>query len=148
MDKISTSIFYLIAFLITALMIVLNISMYADEEEVVVDDGAKHLPDYYIEGVKGVMFLETGEKGYELNSDRFVHFPDDNSALLDNPHIIQYLPEESPRIIWGENGWINGLGDELLLRNDVKIRQAPFEGKGGITADTSQFRVKLEGNEE
>jgi lipopolysaccharide export system protein LptC len=75
-----------------------------------------------------------GARQYVLEAERMVHFPDDDTALLDKPHVIQYVPERAPTHIYSETGWISSDGDEVILTGNVRvIRGRDSDSSGGVT---------------
>lgn len=117
-----------------------------DPEQVAFDASARHDPDYYIENFTAVGMDENGQRRYVLEAERMVHYPDDDTALLDNPHIIQYAPGAPPRHTYSESGWVSSDGDEILLTGDVRVIENPggqnYSGGGIIT--TEKMRVYLD----
>lgn len=104
----------------------------------------RHDPDYYIENFTAIGMDETGERKYVLEAERMAHFPDDDTALLDNPHVIEFRKGFSPRHTYAKSGWMNSSGDEILLTGDVKIVfEADSRGPGG-TMKAKRMRIFLE----
>lgn len=102
-----------------------------------------HDPDYYIENFYAVGMDTDGNRQYVLEAERMVHFPDDDTALLDKPHVIQYEPERAPTHIYSETGWISANGDEVILTGNVRvIRGRDSTGSGGVTT-TEKLNIVL-----
>ena len=102
-----------------------------------------HDPDYYIENFTAVGMDTEGNRQYVLEAERMVHFPDDDTALLDKPHVIQYEVDRAPTHIYSETGWISANGDELILTGNVRvIRGRDSTGSGGVTT-TDKLTVVL-----
>jgi len=98
-------------------------------------------PDYYVENFTS--FGVDGEgKQYQLEADRLVHYPLDNKALLDRPHLTQTDPDGSPLHIYADSGWLFSNGDEILLTENVKVIRGQGSGLGGA-ATTNRMRIKL-----
>lgn len=99
-----------------------------------------HDPDYYVENFTATGMDPDGIK-YVLEAERLVHYPDDGSSLLDNPHVIQYESEQAPRHIYAESGWLSGDGKDILLTENVRV----IQGKGDINAGgiTTTRKLKL-----
>ena len=57
-----------------------------NEQQLITDN---HDPDYYIENFTAVGMDTDGNRQYVLEAERMVHFPDDDTSLLDKPHVIQ-----------------------------------------------------------
>lgn len=103
----------------------------------------RHDPDYYIENFNAVGLDEQGNRQYVLEATRAVHYPDDGTSLLDNPHLIEYLPGEAPRHTYAESGWVSADGNEVLLTGKVRVVQGADGKKGGSTMRTEKMRVQL-----
>ncbi|MGB5225736.1 MAG: LPS export ABC transporter periplasmic protein LptC [Arenicellales bacterium] len=102
-----------------------------------------HDPDYYIENFTAVGMDINGERQYVLEAERMVHFPDDDTSLLDKPHVIQYEPGRAPTHIYSETGWVSANGDEVILTGNVRvIRGRDSTGSGGVTT-TEKLKVVL-----
>jgi lipopolysaccharide export system protein LptC len=100
-------------------------------------------PDYYIENFYAVGMDTDGNRQYVLEAERMVHFPDDDTALLDKPHVIQYEPDRAPTHIYSETGWISANGDEVILTGNVRvIRGRDSTGSGGVTT-TEKLNIVL-----
>lgn len=114
------------------------------------DGKQRHDPDYYMENFTAVGMDEEGRRKYVLEAERMVHYPDDDTALLDDPHIIQYEPGVAPRHSYSESGWMASDGNEVLLTGNVKVIQgrAPegssAENSGGGVLTTERLRVLLD----
>ncbi len=92
----------------------------------------KNAPDYYIEN-----FVSTGMdkfgKMYELRADRMVHYPIGDRALLDNPHIVQYDLDQTPRHIYADSGWLYNTTSKVLLTGNVRVVQSRTGEAGGAS---------------
>ena len=99
-------------------------------------------PDYYVEYFTSYG-VDADGKQYQLEADRMVHYPLDNKALLDRPHLIQNLEDGgSPTHIYADSGWLFSNGDEILLTGNVKVIRTQGQGLGGA-ATTDRMRIKL-----
>ena len=111
-----------------------------NEQQLITDN---HDPDYYIENFTAVGMDIDGNRQYVLEAERMVHFPDDDTSLLDKPHVIQYESERSPTHIYSETGWISADGDEVILTGNVRvIRGRDSTGSGGVTT-TDKLNIVL-----
>ena len=111
-----------------------------NEQQLITDN---HDPDYYIENFTAVGMDTDGNRQYVLEAERMVHFPDDDTSLLDKPHVIQYESERSPTHIYSETGWISADGDEVILTGNVRvIRGRDSTGSGGVTT-TDKLNIVL-----
>ncbi|MED5533223.1 MAG: LPS export ABC transporter periplasmic protein LptC [Pseudomonadota bacterium] len=100
-------------------------------------------PDYYIQN-----FTATGrdEAGviYVLKAERLAHFPIDNTALLDKPHLVQYQEGKPARQTTSESGWMSGDGSEILLTGNVEVTQFRNDEDPGSVTRTQRLSVRLD----
>ena len=100
-------------------------------------------PDYYIQN-----FTATGrdEAGviYVLKAERLAHFPIDNTALLDKPHLVQYQKGKPARQTTSESGWMSGDGSEVLLTGNVEVTQFRTDADPGSVTRTQRLSVRLD----
>ena len=128
-----------------------------EQEHVVFDGKQRHDPDYYVENFTAVGMDENGQRRYVLEAERMVHYPDDDTALLDNPHVIKYAEGSPPQHTYSDSGWVSSDGNEVLLTGNVRVIQYTGGEKnadGGSLAPkneiiTDKMRIYLdEGNKE
>lgn len=114
------------------------------EDQQEIDYQNRHDPDYYIENFTATGMDENGNRAFVLQAERMAHFPDDDTALLDNPHLIEYAPDTAPRHTYADSGWLASGGNEILLTGNVKVvQEAGPDGPGG-TILTKKMRIKLD----
>ena len=114
-----------------------------NENPATIDYLNRHDPDYYIENFTTTGMDEFGQRSYVLEAARMAHFPDDGSALLDNPHLIEFNEGSAPRHTYAKSGWLSGNGQDLLLEGDVKIIQEAGFGQAGGTSRAKKMKFKL-----
>lgn len=123
--------------------IYLQTSMVEDKPELQ-DFQNRHDPDYYIENFVATGLDKNGQRRFVIKAKRMAHFPDDDTALFDNPHIIQYEEGFAPRHTSADSGWMNSSGDEVLMTgNVVAVAEADSRGPGG-THKTKRMRILLD----
>ena len=107
----------------------------------------RHDPDYYIENFVATGLDKNGQRRFVIKAKRMAHFPDDDTALFDNPHIVQYEEDLAPRHTYADSGWMNSSGDEVLMTGNVKVVvEADSRGPGG-TIKSKRMRVLLDKSE-
>lgn len=134
----------IVMFLLLAMLVVLSMWMQfvLHEKPVSVEDEAEsNEPDYYVEYFTAFGVDQEG-KQYQLEADRLVHYPVDNKALLDRPHLIQTAEDGSPTHIYADSGWLFADGTEILLTENVKVIRSQGQALGGA-ATTNRMRIKL-----
>jgi len=108
------------------------------------DPRARHDPDYVIQNFSSTVMNEHGRKKYVLTANRLVHYPDDDTAHLEHPYLIQY-PEGGVAVhAVADTGIVPGDADEIYMQGRVRVtRGADTRVAGGvITADT--MRIELD----
>lgn len=113
------------------------------------DGDQRHDPDYYMENFTAIGMDKEGRRKYVVEAERMVHYPDDDTALLDNPHIIQYQPGRAPRHTYSESGWMGSDGNEVLLTGNVKVIQGKSaeqdgDNDAGGVITTDKMRILLD----
>lgn len=114
-----------------------------EDKPIVVQNQNGHDPDYYIENFTAVGMDEQGRRKYILEAERMVHYPDDGTALLDYPHIIQYEEGKPPVHTYSESGWVSSDGDEVLLTGNVRTIQGKGVGVAGGVMTSDKMRINL-----
>lgn len=123
--------------------ILLQDSIIDDEPELQNFD-TRHDPDYYIENFTATGLDKNGERRFVIEAERMAHFPDDDTALFDYPHVIEYEEGSAPRHTYADNGWMSSSGDEIILTGNVKIVvEADASGPGG-TMKSKRLRILLD----
>jgi lipopolysaccharide export system protein LptC len=144
--KIVEKILFILLFGVLGLLSIWLQFGIIEREQVVFDGNERHDPDYYIENFTATGMDKLGQRRYVLEAERLVHYPDDDTALLDNPHIIQYEDGAPPRHTYSDSGWISSDGNEVLLTGNVRVLQNPGgeKGAGGGEITTEKMRIYLD----
>lgn len=143
MKQLETLLYISILGLIGLGGIYLQTSLVTDEPELQ-DFQNRHDPDYYIENFVATGLDKNGQRRFVIKASRMAHFPDDDTALFDNPHIVQYEEGFAPRHTYADSGWMNSSGDEILMTGNVKVVvEADSRGPGG-TITSKRMRVLLD----
>ena len=101
-----------------------------------------HEPDYYIH-----KFTATGRDAngiaYVLEAKRLAHFPDDNTALLDEPRLVQYDEDKSARTTFSDSGLVYENGTKILLQGNVQVTQGATDKAVGSVTSADRLTIKL-----
>ena len=101
-----------------------------------------HEPDYYIH-----KFTATGRDAngiaYVLEAKRLAHFPDDNTALLDEPRLVQYEQDTSSRTTSSDSGLVYENGTKILLQGNVQVTQSATDTAVGSVTSADRMTIKL-----
>jgi lipopolysaccharide export system protein LptC len=89
------------------------------------DAGKRHDPDLIVENFSARKFGKDGRTLYTLAARRMVHYPDDNSALLETIGFEAYEPRQPRVTIASDRGRLLEGGDKVWLEgNVVLVREA------------------------
>jgi len=129
--------------LLAAFSLWLQFVVLEDKPEVEVEDDEK--PDYYVENFVAIGMDDQGNRRYMLEGDRMVNYPHDDTAVLDNPHVVQYEPGAAPRHTYADSGWVGPDGNEVLLTGNVRVIQGkgPDGGSVGGVQTSERMRIRL-----
>lgn len=115
-----------------------------EETEPTVGPNRSGEPDYYVEKFTAKGMDEKGKLKYILSGDRLVHYGDDDTALVDNPHIVQYLPgAKAPTNIYAETGWLTPGGEEIHLSGKVRVIEGKTDKDPGRVQHTDKLKIRL-----
>ena len=115
-----------------------------DEEPELQDFKNRHDPDYYIENFVATGLDENGQRRFVLKADRMAHFPDDDTALFDNPVVVEYEIGFAPRQTSSDSGWMSSSGDEILMTGNVVVIVEPDSRGPGGTLKSNKMRILLD----
>ncbi|HEX4943179.1 MAG TPA: LPS export ABC transporter periplasmic protein LptC [Usitatibacteraceae bacterium] len=89
------------------------------------DGRMRHDPDLVVENFSARKFGEDGRTLYTLAARKMVHYPDDNSALLEKLGFEAYEPRQPRVTIASDGGRLLEGGDEVWFEgNVVLVREA------------------------
>ena len=110
------------------------------------EQAESHEPDYYIENFTATGWDKNGERRFVLEAQRMEHFPLDDTAVFDNPHVIEYQFDQAPRHTYADSGWMPANGDEILLTGNVRVVFEAGEGSAGGAMRAKKMRILLDQN--
>ena len=94
-----------------------------NEDNLVTDIlGLDGVPDYYSETLKFQQFNEKGVLQSVINTDRLLHYPDQQQAFLESPEIILYGTEGDTWEVTSGKGSIADNNSKMTLTEDVLLR--------------------------
>lgn len=135
--------------LISLFVLLISVSVWLqygllDDPRSEISEAEKKDYDYYV-----LNFVSTGMdrygKKYRIIADRMAHFPYGDRALLDNPHIVQFELDNTPRHIYADSGWLYNDSSKILLTGNVRVIQSHTAEVGGIaTAKKMVINLKEE----
>lgn len=104
-------------------------------------NGKRHGPDAIMENFSAVKMDKQGIPRFIVNARKMQHYPDDDSTELDDPHLTTLSAERPPIHIFAEKGTVSSKGDEVFLRNNVRVVREASEGSEELTLLTDYLHA-------
>jgi lipopolysaccharide export system protein LptC len=101
------------------------------------DGSLRHDPDVIVEKFNARKLGEDGRVLYTLAARKMVHYPDDDSALLESITLEAFEPRQPRMTITADNGRLEQGGDRVWVEgNVVVVREADAKmGPAKLTTD-------------
>jgi len=103
--------------------------------------GSNADPDFVAENFEAKRMNEDGTERYSVVAKKMVHYPADNSAVLEQPQLTHFDSEKGPVSIRANEGVVSSNGETVDFRDAVQVRRAPFGGDPEMTLTTSFLHV-------
>lgn len=81
----------------------------------------RHDPDYIVDDFTIQKFDPQGIAESTLSAAKMVHFPDDDSTELVDPHVVQSKPNEPRMTVTANRGLVSQDGSDVFLYGDVVL---------------------------
>lgn len=101
----------------------------------------RHDPDFIIENFTTTDIGEQGRPRATLSAKRMVHYPDDETSELEQPHLVHLSPERPPLHITADRGLVAGTGQEVELFGNVIVRRLATAEHAELKVETSYLQV-------
>lgn len=98
-------------------------------------------PDFVAENFEALRMNQDGTERYSVIAKKMVHYPADNSAVLDEPRLTHFDPDKAPVSIRANQGVVSSNGDTIDFRGDVQVRRTAFKDDPEMTLSTSFLHV-------
>ena len=106
--------------------------------------GQQHQPDYIIRNFTVTAMSKLGRPKYVLTASTLVHYPNEESATLTQPRLIQYTPGAPAVYTSAEHGQVYNNGKELLMTGNVKVTRGHDKRAPAGEITTHQLRIVLD----
>ena len=95
------------------------------------DGSLRHDPDLIVESFNARKLGEDGRVLYTLAAKKMVHYPDDDSALLETVKVEAFEPRQPRMTITADHGRLEKGGERVLIEgNVVVVRDADARNEG------------------
>jgi lipopolysaccharide export system protein LptC len=88
------------------------------------DGSTRHDPDYMVENFVAVRMGPDGLRLHQLEADRMLHYPDDDSTHLESPRLFKYENETVALSITARTARVSSEGKTIDFHDDVRAVRA------------------------
>ncbi|MEW5708451.1 LPS export ABC transporter periplasmic protein LptC [Pelomicrobium sp. G1] len=101
----------------------------------------RHDPDFIAEGFSAVQLGPDGRSRYVITGRRLIHYPDDDTAHVEEPRVLITEPEKPPVHVSARRGTITADGEHVHLMDEVRIERGGGIEEGGAVLTTSYLHI-------
>ncbi|MGB7815316.1 MAG: LPS export ABC transporter periplasmic protein LptC [Methylotenera sp.] len=135
------TIFFPLGLAILLAVITFWINLTVEQQGPKIDGSNRHDPDYTMNNFVTTQTDVTGKLRYVLAATEMVHYPDDDSTVLQRPRFTQYTTNKPYTQIEALRGYVSSNGEEVELVDNVKVVRQAFEGKGEMQVLTEKLII-------
>ena len=85
------------------------------------DSSKRHDPDAIVENFSATRLNERGLPSFIMSAKKMLHYPDDDSTMLEEPRITMLSAEHPAIHASARRGTVSSKGDEIFLNDDVEV---------------------------
>lgn len=105
------------------------------------DGSGRHDADYSVENFSATRMGQDGTPRYILAASKMVHYPDDDTTHLEQPHFTQ-LDKDKPALhILAQQGLISSDGEHAYFSGEVQVVREASGSAGRLTMSTPFLHV-------
>jgi lipopolysaccharide export system protein LptC len=105
------------------------------------DPASRSDPDFVVDNFHATRMNLDGTQRYAVAANRMVHYPGDNSAVLDRPNLTHFDPEKGPVSIRANQGVLENNGENAFFTGDVQVKRSAFGKNPEMSMYTSFLHV-------
>lgn len=105
------------------------------------DSSKRHDPDIVIGKFAATTLDEQGKQRFLLSAQKLVHYPDDDSTHMEEPQLTSLSAGQPPVYISARLGKLSSKGEEVFLRDDVKVVRAASAARSKMVLTTAYLHV-------
>jgi lipopolysaccharide export system protein LptC len=136
-----STLFFPLILAIALAIITFWINLTVEQQGPKIDGSNRHDPDYTMNNFVTTQTDVTGKLRYVLAAAEMVHYPDDDSTVLQRPRFTQYTTDKPYTQIEGLRAYVSSNGEEIELVDNVKVVRQAFEGKGEMQVLTEKLLI-------
>ena len=104
----------------------------------------RHDPDYYLVNFTLTTMDDNGNPKHQLSADNMYHYPDDDTASLENPRLVVYQNDIDSWEIRADSGLVSEEGNSVFLQGDVFVNRLNSQPDHGLEIITRDLTIKPE----
>jgi lipopolysaccharide export system protein LptC len=105
------------------------------------DGSRRHDPDLVVEDFNARKLGEDGRVLYTLAAKKMVHYPDDDSALLESVKLEAFEPGQPKMTVTADRGRLEQGGDRVWIEDNVVIVREPDPKLEAVRLTTDRLLV-------
>lgn len=105
------------------------------------DSNKRHDPDFIVSKFVATTLNEKGKPRFIMAAKKMLHYPDNDSTYLEAPELTSFDSDHPPMHTYANNGMVSGKGEEIFLRDDVKIVRTASSTQREMIFTTSYLHV-------
>lgn len=105
------------------------------------DSSKRHDPDFIVSKFVATTLNEQGKPRFVMTAKKMLHYPDNDSTYLEAPELTSFDSDHPPMHIYAHNGMVSGKGEEIFLRDNVKIVRTAGATQREMTFNTTYLHV-------
>jgi lipopolysaccharide export system protein LptC len=117
------------------------INQTVQEQGPKLDGSNRHDPDYVMHNFLTTKTDVNGDVMNVLASKEMLHYPDDNTTVLQNPLYTQFRTDKPYTKIQGLRAYVTGNGDTVEFVDEVKVVRQATAGKGEMQLTTERLLI-------
>jgi len=94
----------------------------------------RHDVDFVVYGLRSTALNTEGQPRFTLLTEKMWHYPDDDTTHMQSPNLTNFFKDQAPTRIDALSGMLSSKGEEIQLRDDVRIFRP-----GKLPAQDQQF---------
>ena len=136
-----SALFFPLVLALLLALITFWINLTVEQQGPKIDGSDRHDPDYTMNNFVNTQTDASGKLRYVLAATEMVHYPDDDSTVLQRPRFTQYTIDKPYTRIEGLRGYVSSNGEQVELVDNVKVTRQAFDGKGEMQISTEKLVI-------
>ena len=100
----------------------------------------RHDPDYIVENFRVLNYNQTGTVESSLTARKMLHYPDDDSTELAQPHLVETKTGQPRTDVSALRGVLSQDGEEVFLYDNVVLEREPTDARSAMRVETSELQ--------